>query len=177
MIGRISAVLAAAALVLAGCRSGDLGLPGGTHCGHSAKGVVCVRIVTDATAGVGDVIGYFSPAASLAGRTWRLDLLRYDCDPVSRTACRPTAEYPARERRSPPPVDGRCIAVLYDSGRRHCTTRLAQAMASFGDWSGLPRLPSKTFAAHGWLCVSAQVARNGTWHNEFPPSAACVRRS
>jgi hypothetical protein len=174
VIGRVGAVLVAGALALTACGSGRSGLPGDTECGHSSKGVVCVAVVTDAS-GVGDVIGYFSPATALAGRTWRLDLLRYGCDPGG-TACRPAAQYPAAARRSPPPVDGSCIAVLYDSGRRQCTSRLAQAMATHGDWAKLPTLPSTTFAAHGWLCVSAQVARPDGWHDQFARSAACVRR-
>jgi hypothetical protein len=173
MIKRLVGALAVAVLALSGCGSNNSGLPGDTRCGHSVNGVVCVVVLKADGPAVGDVIGYYSPAVSLTGRTWRLDLVRYNCDPATRRTCRPAAQYPSATRHVPPPVDGSCIAVLYDSGRPNCTTRLAEEMATHDDWAGLPRLPSTALGAHTWLCVSAQLARGDGWHDEFGRSAAC----
>jgi hypothetical protein len=62
--------------------------------------------------------------------------------------------------------------VLYDSGNQQCTTRLAQAMATHGDWTGLPNLPLRLPTAT-WLCVTAQLRHGHTWHDEFSPAADC----
>lgn len=172
MIGRVICALAGAALVLAGCAPNHSDSANVTRCGHGPNGVVCV-VVVHVGARVGDVIGYYSPAQSLAGDAWRLDLVRYNCDPSPSSACRPAAQYPARARHEPPPANSSCVAVLYDNGQRRCTTRLAEALGSLGDWAGLPTLPSATLATHTWLCVSAQVAQHGGWQNQFVRSAAC----
>lgn len=115
-----------------------------------------------------------SPTTSRTGRIWRLGLLGYDCNPAS-AMCRPTAQYPASRRHAPPSVDGTCIAVLFDTGRPRCTSRLATAYASLGGFTGLPTLPSATLATHAWLCMSAQVAQRGGWHDQFARSAACYQ--
>jgi len=175
MIRRLAGVLAGAVLALAGCGSDNSGLPRDAHCGHSTNGVLCVVVYTGNST-VRDVIGYYSPATSLRGRTWRLDLLGYDCDPAT-AACQPAVQYPARARQVPPPVDGHCIAVIYDGGHQRCTNRLAAAYGSHADWAGLPGLPSAALAGHAWLCVAAQLARSDGWHDAFPHSAACYHHA
>ena len=172
MIGRRMSVLAGAALVLTSCASHGSSSPEVTHCGHSANGVVCIVVVLNGSR-VGDVIGYYSPAQSLVGRSWRLELVRYGCDPAVSNSCRPEAEYPAPARHRPPPRDETCAAVVYDNGKRQCTTRLAEALGSVGDWAGLPSLPSATLARQSWLCVSAQLAQTSGWQDQFARSAAC----
>lgn len=174
MIGRLVGIVTAAALMLTGCASASRsGLADDTQCKHSPHGVVCV-VVKTSNAGIADIIGYYSPAHSLTGRTWRLDLVRYDCDPGNGSTCRPAAHYPGPSRSAPPPVDGSCIAVLYDTGSKRCTNRLAQAMASFGDWAGLDHLPLR-LTGTSWLCVTAQLRYGRAWQNEFPPAADCYR--
>src|SRR5690348_9030259 len=162
----VATMAAAAALLLAGCGSSKSGLPRDIRCGHSSNGVLCL-LAYAGEARIRDVIGYYSPTTSLAGDTWRLNLFGYDCNPA-RPGCRPTAQYPATARHTPPPVDGKCIAVLYDAGRRQCAARLATAYGTHGDWTGLPALPSATLAAHAWLCVSAQLLHRHGWHDQFP---------
>lgn len=175
MIKRLAGLLTGAVLALTGCGADNSGLPHDAHCGHSANGVLCM-VVYAGNSKVRDVIGYYSPTTSLTGRTWRLDLLGYDCDPAG-AACRPVVQYPTRARHAPPPVDGRCIAVLYDSGRQRCTNRLAAAYGSHADWAGLPGLPSAALAGHAWLCVSAQLAQRDRWHDQFARSAACYHHT
>lgn len=174
MIGRLVAALAAAVLLLTGCGSGNSGLPDDTHCGHSANGVLCLKVLPgENSSTIGDVIGYYSPTTSLKGKTWRLSLVRYDCDPVAGATCRPMAQYPGPARHTPPPVQGTCVAVLYDTGRRQCTTRLAAQYGSHADWAGLPRLPSTTLGSHAWLCMSAELAHGPRWQDQFARAAAC----
>ena len=175
MIGRLIAVLAAAVLVLAGCGSSNSGPTRNVRCGQSTNGVLCV-VVYAGQSRISDVIGYYSPATQLPGRTWRLNLLGYNCDPASPT-CRPAAQYPARARHTPPLVNGTCTAVFYEAGQAKCTSRLASAYASDGVFAGLPTTRSTTLAAHGWICMSAQVAQRGGWRDQFAHSAACYRNA
>ena len=115
---------------------------------------------------VKDVIGYLSASDSpLAGKTWRLVLSRYDCDPGSATQpkCSAAATYPGPTRHGRPPRQTSCrtqsgTTVTTPTG---CHNTLAQQLGSFGDWSGLT-LPER-FASSTWLCVSEQIRRGGGW--------------
>jgi hypothetical protein len=171
MIGRLVAAVAGVTLMLAGCTSSNSGLSRDTSCGHSTHGALCVTVMADSSR-VRDVIAYYTPVTSLVGKTWRLSLLRYPCNPAASRRCRPSAQYPARARSTPPPPGDTCLAQLYDSGRRRCAMRLAAAYGSFGDFDGL-RLPLITHDMNGWLCVSAQVAQGRGWRDQFARSAAC----
>ena len=115
---------------------------------------------------VNDVIGYLSASDSpLAGKTWRLALSRYACDPGSaaRPACVADATYPGPTRHGAPPVQTYCRAqdgttVTTGTG---CHDTLAQEMASIGDWSGFS-VP-KRLASRTWLCVAEQIRLGGSW--------------
>jgi hypothetical protein len=159
----------AGSLALSGCgsASGAPGIPSyaGTLCPAQPSGEPCVKVL-DRGHVVDDVIGYLSASDSpLAGKTWRLVLSRYSCDPASaaRPKCSPAAIYPGPTRHGLPPARTSCRTqsgetVTTPNG---CHNALAQQMGSFGDWSGfaLPtRFPSRT-----WLCVSEQIRVGGSW--------------
>jgi hypothetical protein len=115
---------------------------------------------------VQDVIGYLSASDSpLAGKTWRLALSRYACDPGSaaRPRCAAAATYPGPTRHGPPPRQTSCRTqsgqtVTTPSG---CHDTLAQEMASVGDWSGFA-VP-KRFASRTWICVAEELRTDGSW--------------
>jgi hypothetical protein len=132
---------------------------------------MCIKVLRVHHA-VGDVIAYLAASESpLAGRTWRLTLRRYGCDPGSgpQPRCRPAATYPGPTRRGRPPVvtscrtNGGATVVTAPIG---CHDTLAQQMATRGDWTGFYRFGDgrpHTFASRVWLCASEQVRVGGTW--------------
>lgn len=159
----------AGAVVLSGCGSaaGSTALPAyaGTLCPPQPHGEPCIKVL-DRGHVVRDVIGYLSASDSpLAGKTWRLVLSRYDCDPGSaaRPRCSAQATYPGPTRRGRPTRQTSCRT---QSGKtvttpNGCHNTLAQELASFGDWSGLA-VP-KRFASNTWLCVAEQIRVAGAW--------------
>jgi hypothetical protein len=139
---------------------------------------------------VGDVIAYLAASDSpLAGRTWRLVLSRYRCDPGpgALPRCAAAASYPGPTRHGRPPVQTSCrtsagATVTTPTG---CHDTLAQELASFGDWTGFYRFADgkpKTFGAGVWLCVSEQIRAAGAWRAPArqlapTPARACAAAS
>jgi hypothetical protein len=133
-------------------------------CAAQPNGAPCIKVLQYNHA-VHDVIGYLSASHSpLAGRTWRLVLSRYGCDPGSgaRPRCSAAATYPGPARHGRPPVQTSCrengVTVTTPRG---CHNTLAQEMGSFGDWAGFS-LP-KRFASRAWLCTAEQIRIGGSW--------------
>jgi hypothetical protein len=163
-----------AALLLVGCGSASGGAvphPSPTlPCAAKPNGALCIKVFADG-ATVRDVIAYLSASNSqLAGKTWRLVLDRYACDPGAqpRAQCGPAGIYPGPTRHGVPPASSFCKTnsgetVTAPSG---CHDTLAQELASFGDWQGFYLLGEgkpKTFASRVWLCVSEQIRAGGSW--------------
>jgi len=158
----------AGAVALAGCGSAS-GAPippyAGTLCPVQPNGEPCIKVLQRGHV-VKDVIGYLAASDSpLAGKTWRLVLRSYDCDPgeAGRPKCAGTVAYPGPTRHGLPPRQTSCRTqsgqtVTTPSG---CHNTLTEQLGSFGDWSGLT-LP-KRFAARTWLCVSEQIRLGGAW--------------
>ena len=140
-------------------------------CAPQPKGALCIKVFQDGHV-VHDVIGYLAASDSpLAGKTWRLVLGRYACDPGSapRPSCAPAATYPGPTRNGRPPRQTSCrtqsgSTVTTPVG---CHDTLAQELGSFGDWSGfvLPR----RFTSRMWLCVAEQIRAGNSWR---PPDRA-----
>jgi hypothetical protein len=159
----------AAAPALAGCGSASgSAIPASDPmrlCAPQPHGAVCIKVFHD-NGTVTDVIGYLSATDSpLAGTTWRLVLGRYSCDPGSaaKPSCTAAATYPGPTRHGRPPRQTSCRAqsgqtVTTPSG---CHDTLAQALATFGDWSGFS-VP-KRLASSTWLCVAEQIRVGGEW--------------
>ena len=134
-------------------------------CAPQPHGAVCIKVFQNNHA-VTDVIGYLSATDSpLVGKTWRLVLSRYSCDPGSTAhpSCTAAATYPGPTRHGRPPRQTSCRTqsgetVTTPSG---CHDTLAQELATFGDWSGFA-VP-KRFASRTWLCISQQIRTGGSW--------------
>lgn len=141
---------------------------------------LCIKVIRGADpATVGDVIGYLSSSGtSLDGKTWRLVLNRYSCDPQA--GCGPAKVYPGPTRHGPPPASTSCRVTgtgTMVTAPPDCHDTLAQAMATHGDWAGFYRLAdgqARRFASGIWLCVSEQVRVGGSWPAPRPAVArAC----
>jgi hypothetical protein len=162
----------------AGCSSSHRGLT--DPCPPAAAGRLCINVITD-HAGVTDVIGYLSASDSpLAGRTWRLALSIYPCDPgAGPPACAATATYPASSQTGTPPTSTYCRST---SGAQltsppGCHNTETEALATHDDFRGF--LPTangvpqpRTFTTRTWLCVSEQLRAGATWA-EGPVTRAC----
>lgn len=158
----------ATVLALTGCgsASGKVPVPPVPQCHAQPTGALCIKVFQSGHA-VRDVIAYLSASESpLGGRTWRLTLSRYGCDPGSqpRPQCRPASTYPGVTRRGRPPIETSCrengstTVITTPSG---CHDTLAQETASFGDWPAF-HVPKK-FATRTWLCVSEEIRSAGSW--------------
>jgi hypothetical protein len=159
----------AGVLALSGCGSGSgSDVPTSvakTLCATKPHGALCIKVFRHGGT-VQDVIAYLSAADSpLAGKTWRLALSRYACDPGSaaQPACAADATYPGPTRHGLPPQQTYCRTqsgqtVTTGAG---CHDTLAQQMASIGDWSGF--VVPKRFASHTWLCISQEIRTGGSW--------------
>ena len=164
--------LAAGTLALSGCgsASGKLPVPAAPQCAPQPTGALCIKVFQSGHT-VRDVIGYLSASESpLAGRTWRLTLSRYACDPGSqaRPSCRAAGKYPGPTRHGRPPLETSCR----ENGStvttpRGCHDTLAQETASFGDWPSF--VVPKRFVTRAWLCVAEEIRAGGSWH---PPERA-----
>jgi hypothetical protein len=176
----------AGALALAGCGSASgSAIPAADPmklCAPQPHGAVCIKVFQNNHA-VTDVIGYLSATDSpLAGKTWRLVLSRYGCDPGSAAHpnCTAAATYPGPTRHGRPPQQTSCRTqsgetVTTPSG---CHDTLAQELASFGDWSGFT-VP-KRFPSNTWLCVAEQIRVGSAWRQPSKaltthPVRACAK--
>jgi hypothetical protein len=180
---RRSIVIGAAVLAAAfsGCGSASSKVPvlAGQKCPPRPAGALCIKLFESGHA-VRDVIGYLSASESpLAGKTWRLTLSRYACDPGSgpRPNCRPRATYPGPTRHGRPPIQTSCrqngSTTTTPLG---CHDTLAEELASFGDWPGFD-VPKK-LATRTWLCVSEEIRVAGEWRQPegalaTQPARAC----
>jgi hypothetical protein len=159
----------AGALALSGCGSaaGNVPVPPAPQCHAQPTGALCIKVFQSGHT-VRDVIAYLSASESpLGGRTWRLTLSRYGCDPGSqaRPHCRPAAAYPGVTRRGRPPIETSCRqngSMTVMTTPRGCHDTLAQETASLGDWPTF-RVPKK-LATRTWLCVSEEIRSAGSWH-------------
>lgn len=165
------------AVALSGCgsASGSTALPAsaGTLCPPQPRGEPCIKVL-DRGRVVRDVIGYLSASDSpLAGKTWRLVLTRYDCDPGSsaQPECSAEATYPGPARHGPPPRQTSCRTQSGETvtSPNGCHDTLAQELASFGDWSGL--VVPKRFSSNTWLCVAEEIRVAGSWREPSRPLA------
>jgi hypothetical protein len=164
----VATVALAACLMLAGCGSAGPRLSASLPCPAKPDGMLCIKVIHSSDrATVNDVVGYLaSSGTSLSGKTWRLALNRYACDPQS--GCEPAATYPGPTRHGLPPEATSCRTVGGETvtAPAGCHDTLAQAMASLGDWAGFYGLAAgrpKTFGSRVWLCVAEQVMAGGSW--------------
>jgi hypothetical protein len=165
----VSLAALAGAVALSGCGSASgssvpVSRPT-TLCAPQPNGALCIKVFQHGGT-IQDVIAYLSASDSpLAGKTWRLVLSRFACDPGSaaQPACAASATYPGPTRHGLPPQQTYCRTqsgqtVTTGAG---CHDTLAQQMASIGDWSGL--VVPKRFASRTWLCVSEEIGTGGSW--------------
>ena len=164
-------VLAASALALAGCSSQAAFPPmPDALCASKPDGALCIHVIANGPV-VGDVIGYVSYSGSfLAGKTWRLDLSSYSCDPGkgSRPACGPTATYPGRVHHGPGTASTYCkdangATITAPPG---CHDVLWSELATHGDWSGFNHVENDrpwTITTATWLCITEQVRIGRSW--------------
>jgi hypothetical protein len=175
-----ASALAAVTFALSGCgsASGKVPAPSAPPCASQPTGALCIKVFQSGHA-VRDVIGYLSASESpLAGRTWRLTLSRYACDPGSdaRPHCRAAGKYPGPTRHGRPPLETSCRENgSTTTTPRGCHDTLAQETASFGDWSGFG-VPKK-FATRTWLCVSEEIRVGGVWRQPAGALATQPARS
>ena len=156
----------ACTLALSACGSASSKVPvlAGQKCPPRPTGALCIKLFESGHA-VRDVIGYLSASDSpLAGKTWRLTLSGFACDPGSepRPNCSPSATYPGPTRHGRPPIETSCrengSTTTTPPG---CHDTLAEELASFGDWPGFG-VPKK-FATRTWLCVSEEIRVGSAW--------------
>ena len=164
-------VLAMIVLALSGCSSsGTSALPTtvDSKCAAKENGALCIQVIKNGAV-VGDVFGYVSYSGSfLRGKTWRIVLSRYSCDPgtSSRPACRPSASYLGRIHRGQGMASTYCktangATITAPPG---CHNVFWTEVATHGDWSGYftvdkpVRYPTRT-----WLCITEQVRNAGSW--------------
>lgn len=182
----VGAMALAGALVLSGCGSTSRATPPTPQvsallpCAAQPEGALCIKVFRVRHA-VADVVAYLAASESpFAGRTWRLVMSQYPCDPGSQPlpGCRPVATYPGPTRHGRPPLGTSCRekgstkVVTAPSG---CHDTLAQEIASFGAFAGFN--PPHTFTSRVWLCVSEQVRAGGSWRQPTRPLAPTPTRA
>ena len=168
---RFEAALVTMMMCLTGCTSAThVPSPSGpSPCPTQPGGALCIHVLADHRS-VRDVIGYASYGDDyLAGKTWRLVLSTYRCDPgtTQTPTCKPSATYPGPSRSGLPPASTYCRAsngaTLTNAPGCHDT--LAQNSAVDGDWPGFAgpsgSLPI-TFPTTTTVCLSEQVQAGGT---------------
>ncbi len=174
--------MAVATLALTSCSSSSspLSTAPSTQCAAKPNGALCLKII-DVGKVVGDVIGYLGDGgSSLSGKTWRLALERFSCDPGTQVqpACAPSATYPGMTQHGLMKPDTFCkdqhgATITAPPG---CHDALMEAVGTDGAWSGFA-VPTQglTFPASTWLCISEQVLVAGTWQsvNTTSPLRAC----
>ena len=190
--GRLCAALVVLSLAgLVGCSSSSSvsanGAEASLPCSAKPTGNLCIRVFSHHLE-VDDVIGYIvSSQPTLAGRTWRLVLTSYSCDPgvARQPKCNASGEFPGPTRRGLPPVATSCRAsatgavVTEPPG---CHDTLGQAVGSLGDWAGFEPLATQDkpvkFNSPVWLCVSEQLLTGSGWQQPSDrlsptPARAC----
>lgn len=174
--------VAVATLVLTSCSSSSLPFSPGlsTQCAAKPNGALCLKII-DVGKVVGDVIGYVGDSGtSLSGKTWRIALSRFGCDPGTgaRPACTPSVTYPSKSRHGLIPRTTYCkdqngATITAPPG---CHDSLLELLGSDGDFAGFSLRPNGlTFPAGTWLCISEQVLVAGRWQpvTTTSPLRAC----
>ena len=183
------ALAAVAVQVLAGCGSASPMSPTasrGLPCPAKPTGALCIKVVSHHLE-VNDVIGYIvSSEPTLSGRTWRLVLNTYPCDPgqAAQPMCPANGEFPGPARHDLPPAATSCRASATGAvatAPSGCHDTLGQAMGSLGDWAGFEPLTTKdqpvTFKTAVWLCVSEQLLLTNEWRSPDNALAPTPRRA
>lgn len=160
-------VIVAIAVALTGCSTTSALL---TQCPPQSQGALCIKVIKTGSTGkiVGDVIGRVSYADSaMTGKTSRLLLSRYACDPGSgsQPACTAAIAYPGRAHsgmvRSAYCQDGNGSTATVPPG---CYDYEWGDYGTTGDWSGFSLAPNGvTFPAGTWFCISEQIRVGHTW--------------
>ncbi len=171
-------VVAAITLGITGCSSSA---QPATQCAAKPDGALCLHVIKVGKV-VGDVIGYVSYSGTyLTGKTSRIVLSRYACDPGtgSQPACAPSTSYPGRTHRGLVTTtfcrDQSGATITAPPG---CHNSEWEELATDGDWSGFSVRPDGlTFPAGTWLCISEQIRIGRTWQpvTTTSPIRACAQ--
>ena len=176
---RVALAASLVALAATACSKGAGDPMTRTEC----QGEVCVRVVGQGRS-LGDVIGYFAPSSAVGGRSWRLMLTAFGCNPDEDGTCRPSADYPARRRVGNPPRYATCTSTATGIAAAGvampaCPSYLASAFATHGDWHRFYDLTARPhiFAHATWLCVSVQFDVADHWEDAMQPGHSAPTRA
>ena len=143
---------------------------------NASYGTQCEKVVGSGR-NVSDVVVYYVPPTGgyLQGRTWRLLLTDYNCDPrgKSKGSCPPITHgsykgYPGKTKTVPPVHQGTtCDSISFvgtyaSAEHQDCIDwGLADQYARLGDFPAFGT--SHSYSSDVWLCAELQIVVNGTW--------------